>query len=443
MKNRVDDFIKDPKKALFTLAMPVVVATVVQTLYNIVDTAYVGRLGAEALAAMTFSFPLFFILIALNSGITAGMGSRLSRFLGEKKKQEAENTAMHGLFISFVLSIAVFFGGSAILYPMFHLMGAEGSVLAQAVSYTRIILGSYIFMSLAFAFNTVLGSQGDTVTPTRIQIAGLILNAILDPIFIFVFKMGVAGAAVATGIAFFFTLLLSVYYTRKVSYLYVHWTSFKFSPKLVMEIMSVGAPASLMMLLLSFYVVFLNKLMAYFSVNHVAAFGIASRLESVAILPVVAFSVSTLTLVGMFLGARKYNLAKEITWFSIHICVLIASAIGVIFFIFPILFLRIFTGDTTLIQLAAAYLRIDVFTFPLMAVTMTISRSMQGLGHGAPGLVINFVRIFIIALPLAYFFVYKLHLGFLSIAVAMVLGGIAATILALIWQKAKFSGMND
>jgi len=434
-KNKVDKFIKNPNKALLKLSFPILIAMAVQAMYNIVDTAFVGRLGADSIAALTFAFPLFFLIIAVDSGIGTGMGSRISRYLGAKKKSSAENAAMHGLFISIISAVIFFILGMIFLRPLFSLFGASNSVLLLSIDYMSIVLIGIFFMFPAYVIGSIFTSQGDTKTPTKIQIAALVLNMILDPIFIYVLGYGVKGAAIATSISFFFALVLSVYFLMGKSYLKIRMSSFSFSPKIIKDIFYVGAPASLTMVFMSFYVIFLNRFMAHFGTDYVAAFGIASRLESVAVMPIVALSVALLTLVGMFYGAKKYNLIKNLIWYSVKCGVIFTSFIGLLFFIFPSLFLRIFTPDAGLISIGADYLRVSVFAFPLMAIGLQIGRALQGMGFGLPSLVVTVIRIFIVAIPLAYAFVFIFDMSYIYIAVAMVIGAICSVIVAVIWLQ--------
>jgi Na+-driven multidrug efflux pump len=192
------------------------------------------------------------------------------------------------------------------------------------------------------------------------------------------------------------------------------------------------------MLTLSIYVMFLNRYMAHFGTDYVASFGLATRLESFVALPIFALSISLITLTGMFHGAKKFDILKSICWYGIRLGVIVTSLVGVAFYLFPTPLLRIFTHDRVLLMIGKAYIRIDVFTFPLMAVSMTISRILQGMGYGLPGLVINLIRIFIVAVPAAYIFVFVLGYGYLSVAWAMVLGGVTASVLAVFWLVAKF-----
>jgi len=442
MKNRVDEFIANPRRALFVLASPVAIAMFVQTMYNVVDTAFVGRLGAASIAALTFAFPIFFILISLNSGLGVGINSVISRLLGAKNKEVAENAAAHGIVITAVFAVAVYIFGRLMLAPLYSLFGAAQDVRALSMSYMTIILIAVFFMFPAYAMNSIFAAQGDTRTPMIVQTFGFVLNTVLDPIFIYALRFGVRGAAIATDIAIAITLLVYVYFLRRKSYLRVRFRQFRFSFDLFREICRVGAPASLMMLTMSIYVMFLNRFMAHFGTDYVASFGLATRLESFVSLPIFALSISLLTLVGMFYGAKRHDLVKSISWYGLGIGILAAGAVGVLFYAFPFIFLKVFTRDRLILMIGTAYLRIDVITFPTMAIAMIISRILQGMGLGFPGFIINVVRIFIVAVPVAYVFVFVLGYGFLSIAWAMVAGGVTASLLAFWWMGWKFRALQ-
>jgi len=439
--NRVDEFIANPRRALFVLAGPVLISMAVETAYSIADTAFVGRLGAEAIAALSFASPLFFILIAVNAGISTGMSSMVARFLGAKDKEKAENSALHAAAISVFTALAVFILGLFILRPLLTLFGASGNVLELAVGFLQIIFAGTLFMFPAFTIDAIFSSEGNTLLSMKIQIFSLLVNIILDPILIYGFHLGVRGAALATLIATFFAFIVSIYYLKKKSYIKLDLNYFHFSWNIIKENFFIGVPSAFMIMLISLYVVFLNKFMASFGTDYVASFGLVSRLESVSILPPLGFSVALLTLTGMFYGAKRFDLLKEITWYAIEISTLFSIFIGIIFFIWPELFLSIFTSDSTLLSLGGRYLQLDVITFPLMAIALTATRALQGMGTGVPGFVANLVRIFVVAVPLAYLFVYVLGYGYLSIAWAMILGGLAASLVSVIWLKIKLKNV--
>ena len=436
--HRVDKFIKNPRKALFSLAWPIALGMLIQALYNVIDTIFVGRLGAEAVAAITFSFPLFFFIIAINSGVATGMSSRISRYMGQKKIKLAENTAMHGIVLSIIISIILFIVGYLSLNSIFHIFGADQAVIPLAQSYFRIILYGIVFMFITFTTFNVFIAQGDTKTPVWIQVFALLLNIVLDYVFIYVLEYGVSGAAIATTITFAVSMVFGIILIKTKSQLQICFSDFKFSKKIVKEILQVGAPASLMMIIMSIYIVFINKFMAHFSTEHVAAFGIVSRLETFAIMPIAAFSLALMTLTGMFYGAKKYQILKDTVWFGLKTVFGITLFLSAIFFIFATPFLRIFTSNQELISIGVQYMRINVFTIPLMAIGQGISRIMQGLGLGLPGLIINLTRIIFVAIPLSYICVYILDLSFIWIAYSMVIGGVVAVIIAVPWLVIKF-----
>ena len=442
MKKRVEKFINNPKKGLFILAAPMLMGMLVQTLYNIVDTAFVGRLGAESIAALTFAFPVFFIFIALNAGLGAGVSSRISRYMGELNKKQAENTAMHGIIISILLSVLIFSIGSTFIRPLFLLLGAEANVLELAISYMKIIFMGGIFFMLVAMFNAIFSSQGDPKTAMKIMVSALVLNIILDPIFIYVLGYGVKGAAIATVIAFIFGFMLSLFYIKTKSILAIKLSSFRFSKRISKQIIQVGIPATLMMLTTSIAFMFINKILAGFGVDYIAAVGLSFRLESLAIMPSVALSLSMLTLTGMLYGSKKYNLLKSTSYYGIKIGVLISVCVGIILFFFPHAFLRIFTSDEKLLLLGSSYIRIMVFSYPMGSVALIIGRILQGTGVGLPSLIINLFRTLLVPIPLIYLFVFKLGYSYLSIPVALIIGGIVAALIAVVWIKIRLKKLH-
>lgn len=442
LQKRVNKFIRNPKKALFTLALPTIIGMTVQTLYNVVDTIFVSRLGVEAIAALTFAMPLFFIIIAVSQGLNVGMSAKISQFIGAKNKTAAENVALHGLFISIIIAVIIFGLGTIFLQPLLLLIGAEGYVLGLSMDYLRIILFAGILLFPNFILTGIFSAQGDTKTAMVIQVSSLIFNIILDPVFIYTLGFGVPGAAMATGLAVLFSLLLSVYFIRKKSMLYLKIKSFSFSTWIIKNIFFIGAPASVLMLLFSIYFSVINYFMAHFSNAHVAAVGIAFRIENVAVMPVVGGSIALLTLTGIFYGARRHDLLREIIFYALKVGVTFAALGSLIFFIFPRIFVRIFTADPQLIALASNYLRVNLFILPFLAIATLINRSMQGLGLGYPGLIINLIRVIVTAIPLAYIFVFVFNFSYLTVALADVIGGFIAAVVAVIWITLKLKKLH-
>ena len=219
--------------------------------------------------------------------------------------------------------------------------------------------------------------------------------------------------------------------------------SFKFSKKITKEIIFVGFPASLMMLMLAIYFAFVNRFMAYFGVDYVAAAGIYMRIQSVATMPIVAVSIALLTLTGMFYGAKRYDLLKSMIMFAVKITVFFTIVVGAVLFIIPEAFTRIFTPNLEIIAITSAYLRIEIFSIPLFAISILINRALQGMGTGIPGFVVNLARFAIVAIPLSFVFIFVFNYGYLSVAAASLIGAFVASIISFVWLEMKLKGLNS
>ena len=418
-------------------------ATMVQTMYNLVDTAYIGRLGTSQLAALTFSFPLFFVLVSFNIGMGVGLNSTVARLLGAGNEKEAANTALHGIVCSLLCATILFLIVEIFLNPLLTTLGAENEVHKMAGDYMRIIAAGVFLMFPMYAINSIFTAQGDTITPMKIQFFTLFLNLGLDPLFIFTFKLGIKGAAIATDIALLAGLLLSVFYLKRRSTLDLGRKVWHLSFATIREIFAIGLPASLTMLLMAIYMMVINRLIAGYGTDTIAALGLVTRIDSAVIIPMVAFSVALLTLSALFYGAGRIQLLREIINFAILVNVGFALICSLFMFIWPHFFLRFFTDETEPLQLAAAYLRLEVFSFPFMAITIAANRTLQGLGLSLPGLAINGARLFVVALPLAVIFIVYLEYDFRMVAIASLCGSLTSATIASIWLKKTLTQIEN
>lgn len=410
-------------------------ATMVQTMYNLVDTAYIGRLGTAPLAALTFSFPLFFTLVSFNIGMGVGLNSTVSRLLGAGNEKSAANTALHGIASSLLCATILFLVVEIFLDPLLTILGAEMEVHKLAGDYMRIVAIGVFLMFPMYAISSTFTAQGDTVTPMKVQFFTLFLNLGLDPLFIFTFKLGIKGAAIATDIALFAGLILAIFYLKRDSALHFGRKVWHFSFTTIKEIFAIGLPASLTMLLMAIYMMGINRLIAGYGTDTVAALGLVTRIDSAVIIPMVAFSVALLTLSALFYGAGRIQLLREIIHFAIFVNIGFALICSITMFIWPHFFLRFFTDKTEPLQLAAAYLRLEIFSFPFMAITISANRTLQGLGLSLPGLAINGTRLFVVALPLAAIFVIYLGYDFRMVAIAGLCGSLTSAIISSLWLK--------
>ena len=414
-------------------------ATLMQTMYNLVDTAYIGRLGAAPLAALTFSFPLFFTLVSFNVGMGVGLNSTVARLIGAGDEAGAANTVLHGIASSLLCAAVLFLLAEIFLDPLLTVLGARAEVHKLAADYMRIIAAGAFFMFAMYAINSTFTAQGDTVTPMKVQFFTLFLNIILDPLFIFTFDLGITGAAIATDIALLCGLILAIYFLRRRSTLPLNRKVWHFSLTTIKEIFAIGLPASFTMLLMAIYMMGINRMISGYGTDTVAALGLITRLDSAVIIPMVAFSVALLTLSALFYGSRRYQLLSEIIGFAILVNLGFALVCSLTMFFWPHIFLRFFTDEAEPLRLAVSYLRLEIFSFPFMAITISCNRALQGLGYGLPGLVINGVRLFIVALPLAAFFTIYCHYDFRMVAIASLCGTITSATIAGIWLKKRLA----
>ncbi len=414
-------------------------ATLMQTMYNLVDTAYIGRLGAAPLAALTFSFPLFFTLVSFNVGMGVGLNSTVARLIGAGDEDAAANTVLHGIASSLLCAAMLFLLAEIFLNPLLTILGARAEVHKLAADYMRIIAAGAFFMFAMYAINSTFTAQGDTVTPMKVQFFTLFLNIILDPLFIFTFDLGITGAAIATDIALLCGLILAVFFLRRRSALHLSRKVWHFSLTTIREIFAIGLPASFTMLLMAIYMMGINRMISGYGTDTVAALGLITRLDSAVIIPMVAFSVALLTLSALFYGSQRYQLLNEIIGFAILVNISFALVCSFTMFFWPHIFLRFFTDKTEPLRLAASYLRLEIFSFPFMAITISCNRALQGLGYGLPGLVINGVRLFVVALPLAASFTLYYHYDFRMVAIASLCGLITSATIAAVWLKKRLT----
>ena len=414
-------------------------ATLMQTMYNLVDTAYIGRLGATPLAALTFSFPLFFTLVSFNVGMGVGLNSTVARLIGAGDEAAAANTVLHGIASSLLCAGVLFLLAEIFLNPLLTILGARAEVHQLAADYMRIIAAGAFFMFAMYAINSTFTAQGDTVTPMKVQFFTLFLNIVLDPLFIFTFDLGITGAAIATDIALFCGLILAIFFLRRRSALRLSRKVWRFSLTTIKDIFAIGLPASFTMLLMAIYMMGINRMIANYGTDTVAALGLITRLDSAVIIPMVAFSVALLTLSALFYGSRRYQLLNEIIVFAILVNVSFALLCSITMFFWPHIFLRFFTDEAEPLRLAVSYLRLEILSFPFLAITISCNRALQGLGYGLPGLAINGTRLFIVALPLAAFFTIYRHYDFRMVAIASLCGSITSATIAGIWLKKRLT----
>ena len=417
--SRLSSFIKNPKKALWTLAIPIMFGMGIHTLYNIVDMLFIGRLGGDAIAGVAFNMPIFFLMLGLTMGLGSGVTASIARLIGQKNKSGADNSAEHAIAmaacISGVFTLLGLYYGKDIL----AIFGAEGNILTLGWDYLSMIVLGLPFMVFSGFFRSILAGEGDMKFPMLVAGLGTILNIILDPIFIFNLEdygniglgMGVKGAALATVVSQLSVFLIFIYMLFIKEHAYISFNLKAFSPSKIIlwDIVKVGLPASLSMIIMAVGQGVFNKILIQYSSQTVAAYQVAGRLDMLIFLPIFAIAGAMTTLVGMFYGAKEIRALNQIIRYGILSAFLITLVSSTFVYLFADIFSSWFTRDQEIIDVSVGFLRLLSLIYPLVAIAITSGRVMQGLGKGLPVLIITIIRVLGISAPLAIYFSFILE----------------------------------
>ena len=441
--SRLDGFIDNPSKALWTLAFPIMAGMGIHTLYTIVDMIFIGRLGGDAIAAVAFNMPLFFLVLGLSFGVGSGVTASIARFIGAKDKVNADNTAEHAVALGLIISTILTTLGLIYGEDLLQRLGATESVLPLSWDYLKVSLIGLPFMVFSTFFRSILSGEGDMKLPMAVAGLGTILNIILDPIFIFTLGYGVGGAAMASAISQLIVFLIFVYMLFVKEHAYIRFRMRDFSPSLfiIKDIIRVGLPASMSMIIMAFGQLVFNRILVRFSTDAVAAYQVGGRMDMVIFLPIMAIASALTTLVGMFFGAKEIEKIKFIAKYGIIRSMMVTGVLSIILYIFSPLIVKIFTLDVGIQSIAVTYLRFICLIYPLIAIGMTVGRILQGLGKGLPILVITSIRILALSAPLALYFTMVLNKSIEWVWDAIIISTIVSVAISLIWLKSAFKDL--
>ncbi|MBT4063831.1 MAG: MATE family efflux transporter [Candidatus Marinimicrobia bacterium] len=441
--SRIDGFLNNPSKALWTLAIPIMAGMGIHTLYTIVDMIFIGRLGGNAIAAVAFNMPLFFLVLGLSFGVGSGVTASIARFIGAKDKVSADNTAEHAVALGLIISIILTTLGLIYGEDLLRRLGATKSVLPVSWSYLKISLIGLPFMVFSTFFRSILSGEGDMKLPMAVAGLGTIINIILDPIFIFTLEFGVGGAAMASAISQLIVFLIFVYMLFIKEHAYIKFRMGDFSPSMfiVKDIIRVGFPASMSMIIMAFGQLVFNRILVRFSTDAVAAYQVGGRMDMVIFLPIMAIASALTTIVGMFYGAKEFEKIKFIAKYGIICAIMVTSILSILLYIFAPFVVKSFTQEVDIQSIAVTYIRTICLIYPLIAFGMSVGRILQGLGKGLPMLVITSIRILGVSAPLALFFTMVLNKSIEWVWYAMIISTIVSILISLIWLKTTFKNL--
>ncbi len=434
--NKLNQFISNPKKALWTLSIPMMLGMSVQAIYMLIDTAFIGHwVGGTALAGLGLIFPPMFIIMGFTFGLGSGATTVIAQSIGEKNKKNADNAAEHIILLGIFVSIFFIITGLIFGKYLIQFQGSDPEVIQHASDYFYTMLYGVFFMVLSIFFRSILSGEGDNMLPMQVLGLGTLINLILDPFFIYFYQ--IKGAALATVISQITVFIIFTYIMifKNRNYITLNLKNFNLNTTILKKILQLGLPASLSMVTMSFGLFIFNSILnlTSYSSNAIAAYSTAHRIEHLFFIPIISIATSMVTLIGMFFGAKKFELIKNISLYALKSGLIISTAFGILFYTTSESMLSLFTNDYKIISIGVEYFKIFSFAIPFITITMISSRCMQGLGKAYPQFIISFLRVIVINCTLAYYFIELLNKPLYYAWYSILISCICSAVISSIW----------
>ena len=414
------------------IAVPTSIGYFFNTMFNVADTYYGGRVSTEALAALSLSFPVFFLIIAVGAGISTGATALIGHALGAGNREEATHLAGQTISFGLVNGVLVTVAGFSLAPWLFSLLGGKGIVLTLAVSYIHTIFSGSIFFLVNFVLSAILNATGDTKSFRNFLVAGCLLNLILDPLLLYggfgIPAFGFPGIGWATVLIQGTGNLYLFSRVKRTGLLdQFGWSELIPRRRAYLELFKQGFPSSLNMMTVGIGIFVITWFVARFGRDAVAAYGIATRIEQIALLPVMGLNVATLALVAQNNGAGNLERVVETFVKAIKAGVILMSVGTAALLVCARPLLGLFTKDPAVIGVGVSYLRIEAFVLIAYVILYTSVSVLQGLKRPKFPLAIGMLRQIILPLPVFYL---------LSVALGWGLYGIWWGIFFVTWGAA-------
>lgn len=423
------------------LAVPTIISMMVTAAYNMADTFFVGQLKSNsATGAIGVAFSLMTILQALGFFFGQGSGNYISRQLGKQKTEDAGIMAASGVVYAALTGAAVLVIGQIFLTPICRMLGATETILPYARDYLRFILIGAPYMVASFVLNNQLRFQGSAFNGMIGIAAGALVNIALDPLLIFVFHMGVTGAAVATIISQFLSFCLLLYGTTRPGNVPIRRRNIRFSKEIFLEIVKGGLPSLLRQGLMSLATICLNHAAGVYGDAAIAAMSIVSRSMGMAQSALIGFGQGFQPVCGFNYGAGRYDRVKAAFHFCIRTATLGLIVLAAVGFIFAPQIVGIFRDDPEVIGFGAKAMRFQCITFPLGSLIMIGNMMTQTMGKTAQASVLAAARQGLFFIPAVL--ILPGLIGALGIQIAQSVSDFFAFLLALPLVISVLKGMD-
>lgn len=387
---------------LFKFSLPGIIGMVISALYNFVDTVFVGNgVGPLAIAALTIVFPVQIIMLAIGLMIGVGASSIISRALGRNDRSTAAKACGNAFVLNILINAVLMAIAFIFMDKILIFFGASSDVLPYASDYLSVILFGFIFFSFSLASNHIIRAEGRPRAAVYPMIIGAVLNIILDPVFIFVFKMGVRGVALATIISQFCSSVYIIFYAFYGKSVYrPRIYMLRPEKRMVRDIIFIGFPSFLMAVLDSVIFLIYNRAILHYGNDlYIAVAGITFRIVDLTVMPILGISYGFSTIASFNYGARLYGRVKKIFGEALLWTTAIAVAGFIATMFFPRQLLGIFTDDLQIINMGVLPMRIIVVFLPAMGFLIVGGVIFQAIGKPLPAFIIQFSRQLIFLIP--------------------------------------------
>ncbi|MBF6627387.1 MAG: MATE family efflux transporter [Proteiniphilum sp.] len=389
-------------KLVWDYALPGIVGTLVIGLYNVVDRIFIGQVeGALAISGLTITFPVMNLVSSLGMLVGAGAAARISISLGKRDKQTAEQILGNSLLLTIILNVVFVTQFYIFLEPVLMAFGASELTYTYARDYLQIVLLGNLFVSLCYNFNAMMRSSGYPKKAMYTMLIGAILNIILSPLFLFVFKLGIKGVAWATVISMFIGMLFVMHhFTRKSSVIRLRWRNIRLHKKIILSIISIGLSPFSMQVAASGVAVLMNtSLLRYGGDLAVGAYGIINSILMIVLMVVFGLNQGTQPIIGYNYGAGNYKRVRETLYYSLKVATVFTTTGFLVGIFFPRFLASAFTTDTALLDITETGARIAVTALPLVGLQIVSSSFFQSIGFAAKSIIQSLSRQLIFLVP--------------------------------------------
>ena len=392
-------------KLILQFAAPMLLGNVFQQLFSVVDSIVVGNfVGKEALAAVGASFPVIFVMVSMIIGLVMGTTVVISQYFGAKDFVKVKRAIDTMYITSFFASLAISVAGIFLSGPILKLLGLPDELMPEAVRYLKIYFFGTIIIFGYNGTSAVLRGLGDSKTPLYFLIVATVANIILDLLLIAVFDLGVAGAAYATVFSNGIALLLAIVYLNKTHrFIRIAVRGLNFDMEVFRHSVRIGLPTGVQQTLVAMGMLALMGIVNQFGTNVIAAFSVASRLDAVAVIPAMSFSMALSTFVGQNIGANKLDRIRTglISTVKMMVIVTIVTTLSIV--IFGHFMINLFTSDAEVIRLGDQYLTIVSLFYIFFTLMFIYAGVMRGAGDTLIPMFISLLSLWLIRIPFAWF----------------------------------------